>query len=195
MKNLERRARLVGGQFEDSFDWGKNRDLGLITYLLSKRPGKDPSLQARVRRTLIAVSDGIVQKRKQHGYERPLGTLYYWGANGTIARQVVLLQVADRLAPKPDYAETSLAALHYLLGRNVYGRSFVTGVGFNPPRNPHDRRVVARPDKMAWPGYLVGGPWPKAADWQDEQRSYQTNEIAINWNGALIYALAGFARP
>jgi hypothetical protein len=23
-------------------------------------------------------------------------------------------------------------------------------------------------------------------------RSYRTNEIAINWNGALIYALAGF---
>jgi len=26
----------------------------------------------------------------------------------------------------------------------------------------------------------------------DIQDSYQTNEIAINWNAALIYALAGF---
>ena len=26
----------------------------------------------------------------------------------------------------------------------------------------------------------------------DKQDSYQTNEIAINWNGALVYALAGF---
>jgi len=28
--------------------------------------------------------------------------------------------------------------------------------------------------------------------WVDIQDSYQTNEIAINWNAALIYALAGF---
>ena len=41
-----------------------------------------------------------------------------------------------------------------------------------------------------WPGYLVGGPHPKAADWHDEQGDFRTNEIAINWNGALIYALA-----
>jgi endoglucanase len=36
----------------------------------------------------------------------------------------------------------------------------------------------------------VGGPWPKATDWKDEQRDARTNEIAINWNAALVYALA-----
>jgi endoglucanase len=43
-----------------------------------------------------------------------------------------------------------------------------------------------------WPGYLVGGPHPKAGDWHDEQADYRTNEIAINWNAALVYALAAF---
>ncbi len=33
------------------------------------------------------------------------------------------------------------------------------------------------------------GPHP-ATDWHDEQASYQVNEIAINWNSALVYALA-----
>ena len=42
----------------------------------------------------------------------------------------------------------------------------------------------------AWPGYLVSGPNPKATDWKDDQRDARTNEIAINWNAALIYALA-----
>jgi hypothetical protein len=32
-------------------------------------------------------------------------------------------------------------------------------------------------------------------DWVDEQDSYQTNEIAINWNVSLIYALAAFVEP
>jgi endoglucanase len=38
----------------------------------------------------------------------------------------------------------------------------------------------------------VGGPHPRPTDWKDEQEDYRTNEIAINWNGALIYALAAF---
>jgi endoglucanase len=43
-----------------------------------------------------------------------------------------------------------------------------------------------------WPGYLVVGGHPRATGWRDEQEDYRTNEIAINWNGALIYALAAF---
>ena len=43
----------------------------------------------------------------------------------------------------------------------------------------------------AWPGYLVSGPNPKATDWKDDQRDARLNEVAINWNAALIYALAG----
>jgi endoglucanase len=46
-----------------------------------------------------------------------------------------------------------------------------------------------------WPGNLVGGPWPTGADWRDLEDDYRTNEVAINWNGALIYALAAFVEP
>ncbi|MGH8019367.1 MAG: glycoside hydrolase family 9 protein [Opitutaceae bacterium] len=35
-----------------------------------------------------------------------------------------------------------------------------------------------------------GGPNPGARDWFDVEKDYRTNEIAINWNAALIYALA-----
>ena len=51
---------------------------------------------------------------------------------------------------------------------------------------------MGRPDAPAWPGYLVGGGWPKAADWVDVEENYRVNEIAINWNAPLVYALAGF---
>jgi endoglucanase len=83
-----------------------------------------------------------------------------------------------------------LYALNFLFGRNYYNRSFVTGLGLNPPMYPHDRRSGGDSLRDPWPGYLVGGGWPGAKDWKDDQDSYQTNEIAINWNGALIYALA-----
>ena len=51
---------------------------------------------------------------------------------------------------------------------------------------------MAAANAPAWPGYLVGGGWPKATDWKDEAARYDLNEIAINWNAGLIYALAGF---
>jgi endoglucanase len=88
-----------------------------------------------------------------------------------------------------------LEAINHLFGRNPFGRSYVTGLGDRPPQFPHDRRSGSDDVVPPWPSYLVGGPWPKPTDWYDAQEDYKTNEIAINWNGALIYALAGFVDP
>jgi endoglucanase len=90
------------------------------------------------------------------------------------------------------YRTTALDALNHLFGRNVHGRSYVTGLGHQPPLHPHDRRSGGDEVEQPWPGYLVGGPNPTAHDWFDDEKDFRTNEIAINWNGALIYALAMF---
>ena len=77
----------------------------------------------------------------------------------------------------------------------------VTGVGFDPPLNPHHRPSQASSLANPWPGLLVGGPHgqvfegsgtdvPPALTWADDADDYMHNEIAINWNGAMIYALA-----
>jgi endoglucanase len=108
---------------------------------------------------------------------------------------VLNLQVADRIKPDPKYREAALDAIAHLFGRNVYNRSYVTGLGLNPPLHPHDRRSGADGIVDPWPGYLVGGGHPFATDWHDEQNDYRTNEIAINWQAGLVYALAGFMGP
>jgi endoglucanase len=140
----------------------------------------------------LETADKIVATRNGHGYARPLGESYFWGCNGSVARQVVLLEAAHRVEAKPEYRDTALDALNHLFGRNVHGRSYVTGLGVRPPMFPHDRRSAADNVDEPWPGYLVGGANPKAADWRDSYEDFRTNEIAINWNGALIYALAAF---
>jgi endoglucanase len=189
--DLETRVKAVNGQVDSDFDWDETKNLGLITYLFSKRPGRDPALVKLVHGNLLAVADDIVQTASRDGYERPLGSRYYWGCNGGVARQTLLLMAANRLSPgKGGYRATCLDALNHLFGRNCYGRSFVTGIGFRPPLHPHDRRDGGGNVVNPWPGYLVGGPHPKAGDWHDEQGDYRTNEIAINWNAALVYALA-----
>jgi endoglucanase len=193
LQDLETRIRTVGGQVDNDFDWDETKNLGLLTYLFSKRSGRDAALVAQVKSNLLTVANGIVQTTKTDGYERPLGSSYFWGCNGAVARQTVLLVSADRLSSgKNDYRATCLDALNHLFGRNCYGRSFVTGIGFQPPMHPHDRRSGADNIVDPWPGYLVGGPHPKPSDWRDDAGDFRTNEIAINWNAALVYALAMF---
>jgi len=193
LRDLETRIQAVNGHVDADFDWDETKDLGFITYLVSKKAGRDPALVKLVRSNLLATADSIVEAARLDGYARPLGSHYYWGCNGGVARQTLLLMAADRLAHGKDgYRAACLDAVNHLLGRNCYGRSFVTGLGFRPPLHPHDRRDAGEYLNNPWPGYLVGGPHPKATDWHDEQGDYRTNEIAINWNAALVYALAAF---
>jgi endoglucanase len=190
LADFESRARAF--RFRIDWGWSNVENLGLLTYLFSKRGGRDARLVRQVRDDLVAAAESIVRLRDAHGYARPLGTRYYWGANGGVVNTTLLLQAANRITPKPAYVETTLDAISHIFGRNYYGRSFVTGLGANPPQHPHDRRSMGRAGAPAWPGYLVGGGWPRAKDWKDESAIYQVNEIAINWNAPLIYALAGF---
>jgi endoglucanase len=179
------------GKVDEDWDWGNVRNLGMFTYVLSKRPGRDPELLKTVRADVIATADAIVSNAKQDVYGRTLRR-YYWGCNGTIARQVLNLQVAHRVAPKREYIDASLDAVAHLFGRNFYNRSYVTGLGIDPPMHPHDRRSGADGIAAPWPGYVVGGGHPGATNWSDEQDDYRTNEIAINWQAGLVYAVAGF---
>jgi endoglucanase len=202
LRDIEQRLRSSTGSnapppvtVDVDWDWGNVRNLGLFTYLLSEREGRDAVIVDRLRRDAIRAADSIAETARDHPYGRPLGARYYWGCNGTVARQTMNLHIAHRLMGKTEYRSAMLEAVNHLFGRNPFGRSYVTGLGHRPPMFPHDRRSGADDVVPPWPGYLVGGPWPKPTDWYDAQEDYKTNEIAINWNGALIYALAAFVEP
>ena len=176
---------------DEDWDWGNVRNMGTFTYLLSKREGRNAELLQEVRKQVVDVANVIVDKATNDIFARPLGSRYYWGCNGTVARQVLNLQIANKINPDARYVKTALDAVHNIFGRNQYGRSFVTGLGHKPPMHPHDRRSGGDSVADPWPGYIVGGG-NKATDWKDEEASYTTNEVAINWQAALVYALAGF---
>lgn len=190
LADFESRARSLGPAVDQDFDWGNVKNLGLFTYLASKRPGRDAALVNEMQGHLVRVADRIVAAAAAHGYARPLGSRYYWGCNGSVARQAMVLHAAFKASPKAEYRETALDAMNFLLGRNSFARSFITGIGDHPPLHPHDRRSGGDSVEAPWPGYLVGGANPRAVDWNDQQADFRTNEIAINWNGALIYAMA-----
>lgn len=190
LTDFETRAANLRRTVDADWDWGNVKNLGILTYILSQRQGRNPELLAKLRNDLIAAADAIVRHAQDDIYARPLAR-YYWGSNGSVARQTVVLMTANRIEPKEAYVQTSLDAIGHLFGRNYYGRSFVTGLGDRPPMHPHDRRSGADGIESPWPGYLVGGG-QTATDWNDVQGDYRTNEIAINWQAALVYALSGF---
>jgi endoglucanase len=122
-----------------------------------------------------------------------------------VANYGVQLLVTNVVQPNSRYVDTALDNLHYLLGRNTHSLSFVTQVGDHPFRHPHHRPSGADNLEEPWPGLLSGGPnharqdpamqklplLPPAKMYLDEEASYASNEIAINWNAPLVFLLAG----
>jgi endoglucanase len=100
--------------------------------------------------------------------------------------------------------QAALGNLHYLLGRNCFGVSWVTHVGANPFQHPHHRPSAADDVAAPWPGLMSGGPNARPGDqiartlpklppmrmWLDDQSAYSLNEVAINWNAPLVFLLA-----
>jgi endoglucanase len=174
---------------DESFDWGTVRNLGLFTYLLSARDGRDASLLASLTGSATATADDLSATARASAFGRGIAG-YWWGSNGSVARAAMNLWVAYRLNPDVKYLDAIEMQLDHLLGRNIYDRAQVTGLGYNPPLQPHHRLSASDGYLPPWPGLLVGGTNPDALSWKDDMNDYQVNEVAINWVAAFVYATA-----
>jgi endoglucanase len=185
--------------------WQNVRTLALLTYALSSQPKTDEAARARIVADTKAAAAAVVARTRANPYRVSLRTVdYVWGSNGVAANYGVLLAVAHRLAPDPAFLETAADNLHYLLGRNTFGLSWVTQLGDRPFRHPHHRPSGGDDNAEPWPGLLSGGPnknggdpvinalpaTPPARRYRDDQASYASNENAINWNAPLVFLLA-----
>jgi endoglucanase len=184
--------------------WPNVAPLGLWTYVLGG--GSNQDAVKSIRDDSITAANEIVERSTQNGYRISLKTTdYIWGSNGVAANYGMQLLVANAMHPDARYVQTALDNLHYLLGRNTFSLSYVTRVGANPFRHPHHRPSGADNNEEPWPGLLAGGPnharqdpamkslpdLPPAKMYLDNQQSYATNEVAINWNAPLVFLLAG----
>jgi len=187
--------------------WSDIAAMGLWTYALGDRKDSDAAVVAEIRQRANQAASAIVERTSKNPYRVSLTSReYIWGSNGVVANYGMELLVANALAPNPRFVETALDNLHYLLGRNTFSLSWVTQVGANPYRHPHHRPSGADKNPEPWPGLLSGGPnagrqddvlkklpqgLPPAKIYADDQGSYASNEIAINWQAGLVFLLAG----
>lgn len=131
---------------------------------------------------------------------------FFWGSNsGAMNQAVILLEAYQLDNSKHQYLEAAQSLMDYVLGRNPTDYSFVTGFGSKTPQYIHHRPSAADAITAPIPGFLAGGatldgtydcgatnyPSPIIAkSYYDNECSYSTNEIAINWNAPLIYVSA-----
>ena len=190
--------------------WKDVAAMGLWTYALGARPESDTGALAEIQNRTLRAARGIVERTRKSPYRVSLVARdFVWGSNAVAANYGMELLVANRMAGDPGFVEVALDNLHYLLGRNTFSISWVTQVGANPYHHPHHRPSGADRNREPWPGLLAGGPnagrqdpvllnlpagLPPAKVYADEQASYAGNEIAINWQAALVFLLAGVLR-
>jgi endoglucanase len=187
--------------------WREVAPMGLWSYALANRKGSDASAIAAIRKSSIDVAKRIAQRTEADPYRVSLVAKdYIWGSNGVAASYGLQLLVANAFSPDPAFVNAAEDNLHYLLGRNTFSLSWVTQLGEHPYRYPHHRPSGADKNEEPWPGLLSGGPnagrqdavlaalpkdLPPARVYADDQGSYASNEIAINWQAALVFLLAG----
>ena len=178
---------------------------GYWSYALGGRKGSEATVAA-IRQATLKSAGRFVHQSSLNGYGNSLAPEDYVGAsNFTAANQALLLLIANQFEADSAHTSCALNNLHYLLGRNCFGISWLTQVGTRPYQHPHHRPSGADNVVAPWPGLLSGGPNANPSDpatkalgqqapmrmYVDDQGAWSSNEPAINGNAALIFVLAG----
>ncbi len=190
------------GSANIGLDWSTVGDYGNIAILTMKDIDKTSDIYKNALTAVKKQADNFINISDATPYGVAV-TKYNWGSNMTIANTGIILGIMYEQTGEEKYLDAANAQLHYLLGSNPLGASFVTGFGTVSPEAPHHRpsMVVGK----AMPGMLVGGVNSSLEDsaakayckysapakcWVDNAESYSTNEITIYWNSPLTYLLS-----
>ena len=193
--------------------WGDMNMLGIYRVATGATIFGD-SLSKAAEKILIDEANSLKAEGDTSGYRLPMHKWNWnWGSNSAVANNGIILLHAYYITGNVAYLNGAQKCLDYLLGKNPFEMSYVTGFGYRSPRNPHHRPSEGDLVDDPVPGMLVGGPhlgkqdinldgtenWKcpnyassdmPALAYLDDRCSYATNEVAINWNAPLGY-LAG----
>lgn len=186
-------------------NWHDTENLAYIALALQN---EDSELRERARGALKHEADKIVALASEDAYGIAL-RYFPWGSNGVIANYALTLLVVNTWAENPEYLRVAYAQLEFIYGRNPVNVCFVTGAAWSSPMFPHHR--ISGSDGIAdpIPGLVVGGINEDRQDkhrephypstlpgfgYADEQSSFASNEVAINWSAPLTAALALLCR-
>ncbi|WP_020616568.1 glycoside hydrolase family 9 protein [Paenibacillus daejeonensis] len=192
----------------EAIGWGSGLSLG--HFALATAAGAPEHRRATASSLLVDKAQAIVSRSDANGYRYALESdEYTWASAKKGMALAQLLLLAQELEPQDVFVSVALEQLHYTLGRNTLGTTYVTGAGAVMPMHPHHRIMVST--GVYVPGLVVGGPNryggdpaidkllqeqspPPAKSYIDHVDSYSTNEYAIDYNAPLVFVLAALNR-
>lgn len=191
------RAYLMGSLTRLSytlFEWKDPAPMAFVRAVFRLENDLPRKLVRKLRTEILRRAKAAYLRTRKSGYQLA-NERFIWGSNKMVAEEGITLMVAYRLTGERRYVEAAWEQLNFLLGKNHFGISFVTGVGAHSVENLH--HIFGRSKKLHLPGFLVGGPnnlaqaghAPKNRrhlSYIDDARSYATNEYAIDYNASLI---------
>lgn len=180
------------------YEWKDASLLALGYYLWHPALTDQRALARGIAARLSKRAQAPLANARASGY-RIANQRFVWGSNKMTVEEGVLMCLAYRQTKRPALLAAARDQLHYVLGRNHFGTSFVSGVGERSVRQV--THIFAEAANLELPGLFVGGPndaeqsniAPRGLgprSWTDDRRSYATNEYAIDYNASLIGLLA-----
>jgi hypothetical protein len=130
---------------------------------------------------------------------------YNWGTTHSLAGVVLSSILYKKLTGSEDFDNLAVLNRDFILGRNPWGKSFISGIGKNFPRKIHHQ--IAFFNNGYIPGAMVSGPVPDSlfknysftipsdklsefsdsAIYSDEFDNYLTNEPTISSNATALF--------
>ena len=197
------------GLINHQMSWPEVQVMAHLTYLRGSQIGIDAIIKNELRNSLLNHCQTLVNLRNSTGFHVAMNISdYVWGSNSIPLNRAILLITGYEESNNILYLHAAMDQLHYVMGVNAHNLSFVTGTGSRSPMFPHHRPSAADGIVEPIPGLLVGGPdrhlsdpvlqanfsssTPPAICYIDDQESYASNEIAINWNAPLVFVTGYF---
>jgi len=181
-------------------------NLGSFSILLNNNELPE-SLKSKTKQKLFEAADGLLRKINTVPYRVPVNQ-FVWGSNSDIQNAAMILAYAYKFSNKQKYLDGVIETMDYIFGKNATAYSFMSGFGSKPVMHQHNRISASDNIEEPIPGMISGGPNQNRDDdisetrsgveypdtfpakcFVDNQKSYASNETAINWNAPTVFVL------
>lgn len=191
-------------KFREGDNWTSFMRYTGVFSLLENKEAIPEKLYETLKSGVLALANELVARGNNTDYFQPIED-FQWGSNSDVLNAALIMAQAYRLDAKPEYLRGAQLATDYIFGNNANGYSYLTGFGSKTPMFIHHRPSAGDAIKEPVPGLLSGGPNSRLQDasagaiypenpspmksWVDQEPSYASNEICLNWNAPLTYVL------
>lgn len=208
----DRLLKLMGEQFSlTSLGFASVGGFGSLALLLHNKGSA--AVLSKLRNAFLARAEELAAVCSANGWGVSLTPDdYHWGSNMSVLTNGMTFLIADYLEKRsingvPRFRRYAAMQLHYLLGVNATGYSYVTGIGELCVNYPHHRPAHADRVEECIPGLVSGGANSRLEDrfarslipagtppmkcFSDNMECYSLNEVTIYWNSPAVFLLAG----